>query len=213
MTQESHGIAGILDKYRYAGFPAKNMVGGDHTTMDEQIFSTSNILRQPHKSVLCYLLHCYESMWKADSSPERDKRLKQLDRFYDHCELVWDRMKGHTRYMANRDNLDWKFARVNLTDEEKEHYTGWAEEYADDVAELLIGTLLEDYKLTVTYDNENDTWIATLSATKRSKRNKAQSLSCRHRTYQQALSLLVYKHTIICDNGVWSDHEKSDNWG
>lgn len=115
--------------------------------------------------------------------------------------------------MKRNHNQAWTFVRCELTPEERDHFTGWLHESQDDMVELLTNALLTGYKLSVVFDSDNDTWIATLSGTKYTAYNDKSSISSRHGSFDDAIMLMLYKHLVLGEGGQWRDGSQGGQWG
>lgn len=107
----------------------------------------------------------------------------------------------------------WTFAKVTLTREQRDEFLTWAEAINEDTVEIMTGVLLEGYKLSIKLDEENETWIATLTGDETSKHNAQTSMSARHMELDTALLLVVYKHTVLCEGADWENAAEPEDWG
>jgi hypothetical protein len=115
--------------------------------------------------------------------------------------------------MKRNFNQAWTFVRCDLAPEEREHFVGWLQETQDDIIEVLNAVLLHGYKLSVVFDDDNDTWIATLSGTKYTAHNDKSSMSSRHTSFEDAVMLMLYKHTVVAQGGTWRNGSEGGQWG
>lgn len=122
------------------------------------------------------------------------------------------RLKG--RKMAKKLlHNQWSFINTNLTPGEREHFTMWCDEMQDDMVELLVKVLLDGYKISARFDNENECWIVSLTGTDQAVFNDKCSLTSRHSTFEQAVLLTIYKNSVIAQNGKWRVDNAAGEWG
>lgn len=110
-------------------------------------------------------------------------------------------------------NKAWEFRTTKLTPEERTHFEGWLENTVDDVVEVLTTVLYEGYKLTVRFDEEHDTWLATLSGTEYTSYNDRCSVTSRHDNFERAVALTCYKHLVVASSKSWRHDDDRDVWG
>jgi hypothetical protein len=107
----------------------------------------------------------------------------------------------------------WTFVNTRLTPEERDHFAEWYDLHYEGIYESLASILLDGYKLSLRYDAEHYTWLATLIGTEASPHNFGKSITSRHETMPRSIALLVYKHAIIADYGEWRDDSTQAAWG
>ena len=113
----------------------------------------------------------------------------------------------------SRSRNEWRFAKVNLTEEQRAEYLLFAANEGFDPYEQLGLLIAEGYKFSATFDGDNDAWIATLSGRKFEGPNQETSLSARHGSLYDAVSLVLFKHLVVCKGGTWTDQISESNWG
>jgi hypothetical protein len=105
-----------------------------------------------------------------------------------------------TKSRSNGYSIEFVNIRLGATEVRHLQSLGWSDEQA-------IWAFLElveaGYKLSLTSDNKNDTYIATLVGHGDNCPNKGKGLSGRGPTPAEAIKSLLYKHTVICDGTKW----------
>lgn len=98
------------------------------------------------------------------------------------------------------------FAQVNISEYERESFDLWLSENASTVYPLLLDSLAEGLKLTAVWDGVNDCFILSLTGRPDTNGDQAwtATLSGRGGTFDEALNVLVYKHTEVT-GGDWTD--------
>lgn len=113
----------------------------------------------------------------------------------------------------NNRRKDHTFAKIDLTTDERQEFLAWSEASLTDLVSLLATVLTEGYKFSVKYDDENTTWIATLSNTDNARYNQYCSTTSRHSVFEQAILLTLYKHMVISQNQTWRFTPAEADWG
>lgn len=119
-------------------------------------------------------------------------------------------------YMPSRTGnnfSDWKFVNINLSAADTEKFTQFYSEYADSTYEQLAEVVSDGYKLSLSYDIENVCFIAALSGTKNTTLNKGRTITARSSDNLEAISLLLFKHLVMCNSEEWEDYSRPANWG
>jgi len=105
-----------------------------------------------------------------------------------------------TKSRSNGYSIEFINIRLGATEVRHLHSLGWED---DKVVWAFLELVESGYKLSITSDNKNDTYIATLVGTGDNCPNKGKGLSGRGPTAVEAIKSLLYKHTVICDGGRW----------
>ena len=110
-------------------------------------------------------------------------------------------------------DVNWSFANIRLTADQRNHFLEWVVEASDRLLDVIELIGLAGYKLSLRWDGENTTWIATLSGTDVSAHNDKVSMSARHSDLQYVILLVAYKHIVVCEEGIWSEKAPDQEWG
>lgn len=88
------------------------------------------------------------------------------------------------------------FVNIRLSDEEKEVAQAWIRESEREAVQLLTDDLADGYKFSLSYDGDNQSFIATYTGAGWDGCNVRCAMSARAGTWFEALALLVWKHHI-----------------
>lgn len=108
---------------------------------------------------------------------------------------------------------DWTFARIELTAEQRASYNEFLAAPDTNPMDLLVIAMSEGYKFSAKYDNVKDNWLATLTGTAASKINDRVSLTAFHRTLDDAIAVLMFKHFVVAGQKTWNDQSVESDWG
>lgn len=125
--------------------------------------------------------------------------------------------KGN-RKSNSKNSQDWQkfeFVEIRLTDTQKDEFKA---KYAKDTNQflgLLTETLSGDYKLSITYSEENKVFLASLTCRQPSNPNFNYVMTSRASDPWEAMALAMYKHHFACDDNDWGGDTRMDdrNWG
>lgn len=95
------------------------------------------------------------------------------------------------------------FINIRLSDEEKETAQLWIREHEREAFAMFADNLGEGFKFSLSYDAENQSYIASYTGAGWVGSELRCSMSARAGTWFEALALLVWKHNI----------HASGNWG
>lgn len=117
--------------------------------------------------------------------------------------------------MAYKSKLrsEWTFANIVLTSEQRDEFQTYLNDPSTDGYELLGIVIEQGYKFSASYDPEHNAWIATLTGTPLSRENDKTSMSSRHQTLYEAVTLACFKHLVVSKGGVWADNNPRASWG
>jgi len=104
---------------------------------------------------------------------------------------------------GNKVISDWKgFKDFRLTAEQLEGFAAFDTD-DDDLMDLLQTTLVEGYKLTLTYNGQSDTYNAAMTCNAEKHVNQGYTMSAFAPSAYSALKLLLYKHAVLLE-GDWN---------
>ena len=96
------------------------------------------------------------------------------------------------------------FIDLRLDEQQKAEFLAWAAEspatWTDDLQEMLA----EGLNLSIKFDAENSTFIASVMGAGITNSNERYCLTARSDVWTEALALVVYKHVVLMD-GAWDD--------
>lgn len=107
----------------------------------------------------------------------------------------------------------WTFVDIRLNKSDKDAVSQWGKEQADDMLDLLSSILEGGHKLSVTWSDNTDCFIASFTGTDDECVNYGLVMSSRANNPWEAVVIGLYKHFEICDGGVWPKDTKQDDWG
>lgn len=102
-----------------------------------------------------------------------------------------------------RDNATWKgFVDVKLTSEEKDSYVSW-DIHDDDLWLLLVDAISAGHKLSITFNRQNDQFVASFTGQTDTGKNEGYTLSAYAKTWYDSVRVLTFKHSVLLE-GEWS---------
>ena len=96
------------------------------------------------------------------------------------------------------------FLNLKLDDGDKERFVEWQQQSGADVWKLLDDAMIDGVKFSLSYDAENECYIATFTGRLIPAHNTRYAASARAATWEEASALLCYKHFVLCE-GNWFD--------
>ena len=106
-----------------------------------------------------------------------------------------------------------EFINRNLLEEEKKSFTTWAKAETERIPDLLGQIMVDDYKVSCTWNDQNQCYIATLTGKEDCKFNPHKALSARSDDWFEALAMVTFKHLILFRSGKWEGETTRNNWG
>lgn len=97
------------------------------------------------------------------------------------------------------------FINIRLTDDEKAAAQQWIRESEREAMSLFDDNLGEGFKFSLSYDAENQSYVATYTGAGWEGSSLRCSMSARAGTWFEALALLVWKHNIHA-GGNWGQY-------
>lgn len=106
-----------------------------------------------------------------------------------------------------------EFVSRNLLSEEADDFKKWEKGVSAESGSLISQVMLDDYKLSVTYDDNNECFIATLTGKDDQRHNSNKALSARSDDWYEAIMMTLYKHLVLFSGTKWSGSSQKNNWG
>lgn len=108
---------------------------------------------------------------------------------------------------------DFKFAAITLTVEDKANFEAWATKAAPTMLDQLAELVMEGWKTSVTWDSENDCFIA--SATCRTEKHKNENIvvTSRSDVFLEAFALTFWKISVLFKGKALPTEKVKQNWG
>jgi len=104
------------------------------------------------------------------------------------------------------------FVRCSLDKDQKDQFLAWFEESRNIILNYVGEMLSEDYKLSLTADIQNNSFICSITCKAASSPNHNCCFSSRHSDCHTALALAVYKWLHILPEN-WSTLDDQEFWG
>ncbi len=112
---------------------------------------------------------------------------------------------------------DWgvDFVNCELSKEERNAVQVWDRTF-EEIMGVLIGLVADGYKLSVSFDKAHDCAVASITSPYVSAEERRQCLTARGPAFVEAVTCLVYKHSVVLD-GDWGEVGNSldltSKWG
>ena len=113
----------------------------------------------------------------------------------------------------NRSNFDWTFVNLALSAADEKSFLDWHKREGDSIIARMQEMSADGYKFSLSYDFDNECFIATYSGTRNTAHNDKCSISARSAEFLEAVSLVLFKHHVMCDGEDWQEHTRPANWG
>lgn len=125
--------------------------------------------------------------------------------------------KGNGNEKSNSKNpLDWssvEFITMPLNEAQKKDFSSRLREMCDSVPEFLLTFGQAGYKFSLTYDESNYCFIASVTCRRAADPNFGYCLSSRAGDPMEALALCAYKTYFCCADCEWDRSPQTRNWG
>lgn len=108
----------------------------------------------------------------------------------------------------------YEFVRCELRAEDKKSAKIWIEENTAELGALLHDTVASDYKFSLSFSSEHDTFTACFTGKEDNPLNSFKTLTARHKDWTIAALTLLFKHSVLFKGGVWETDtdEEDDGW-
>lgn len=123
------------------------------------------------------------------------------------CEVTMPKTRA-SDYSSN-----WNFIDLRLSKADEARFVEWFSKNEQNIPDLLHRVNTDAYKFSISYDFDNDCFIATLSGTRHASINKNSTISGRSAEWLEAIGLVLFKHMVMCEEKEWSDYTRPTNWG
>lgn len=107
--------------------------------------------------------------------------------------------------MAKRQAADfeWSFVNFRFNAKQRTEFATWYEKTKDDLDTVTGQLLLSGYKITISFDDFNDTATCAITPGKNVKINKDTSLVCKHSDWYKAMIMCLFAHYEVYEGGAW----------
>jgi len=106
-----------------------------------------------------------------------------------------------------------EFVNRNLTADEAKEFTAWVKKENERIPDMLGQIMVNEYKVSCTWNDQNQCYIATLTGKEDCKFNPYKALSARSDDWFEALAMAAYKHLILFSGKAWEGDTTKNNWG
>lgn len=108
------------------------------------------------------------------------------------------------------------FINVRLTDEHRGQFEAWYSSHSNDIGAMLTDILATGIKLSLTFDHENQCFLATLTGALVPPSRDRFAVSTRAGTMSEVLALACWKHFVLAKQNYGAFRPKSGDflhWG
>lgn len=161
-------------------------------------------------------------MGHASCQPRRGKPVIRgiTTQAFDHASFMFlVQLEGWVHVMAGKQNKkagNWgemEFINVALTEQQKDEFKVWSKSKGETIADDIGQAMVNDYRLSCNWDDNNQCFIATLTGKEDQDFNAKKALSARSDDWFEAMALVLYKHIVIFDGRKWTGDGTKNNWG
>lgn len=117
------------------------------------------------------------------------------------------------RKKARPNFSDFQFCDIRLTKEDKKEFEQWATANAPDAFDLLDSLVNSGVKMSYSWSDANDCYTVSFTDLEEKSQNYQVVLVSRADNFQEALMIGLYKHYVVCDQGLWPVKSQESDWG
>lgn len=107
----------------------------------------------------------------------------------------------------------FKFVNTRLTATQAEQFREWAKAASKESLGYIAELLGDGYKLSFTYDHNNNCYICSLTGHAEHGVNAALIMTSRSNDWEESLLLNAFKHFVLFQGKTWETTETNPNWG
>lgn len=108
---------------------------------------------------------------------------------------------------------DFQFCDIRLTKDDKPAFLKWSQEHVQDAFDLLDSLVNSGVKASYAWSDHNDCYSFSLTQLDEKSPNAHVVLVSRADNFQEGLMLGLYKHYVLCPDGLWPVGTQENNWG
>ena len=138
--------------------------------------------------------------------------LQSLNRTLYNLETIIMPSKS-TRNASKRPWPETRFVDIRLDKKQQDLFREFMEKKADDLSLALADFIADGNKTSITWDDENKTFIVASTCKNPDSINLDACISSRSQDWYEALMLNVFKHLVICGAGEWEGESRDKSWG
>jgi hypothetical protein len=106
-----------------------------------------------------------------------------------------------------------EFVNVTLNEAQKKEFLTWFKTEGERIADHLGQIMVDDYKVSCSWDDRNQCYIASFTGKEDQRVNEHKSMSSRSDDWYEALALNAYKHLVVFKGNTWDGETSKNNWG
>lgn len=119
------------------------------------------------------------------------------------------RKNGSARY----EDTGYSFAHINISPELKKQFKAWFSESAEGFEELCAAFLLSGHKQSVSWNDHDDCYIASLTCNDSQDANYKLILTSRSDNWLEAILLNIFKASVCSAGEPWPRVGEHNKWG
>jgi hypothetical protein len=137
----------------------------------------------------------------------------RANQFFYRLEMMAMATKGK-KASKNASFGDYQFVRCELSSEDKKAAKVWIEENAAHSGEVIHDIVASDYKFSLSFSSEHDTFTACLVGKPDNVHNPQKTLTARHKDWVTAMMTVAFKHNVMFKGTIWEsdDAGEDDGW-
>lgn len=113
-----------------------------------------------------------------------------------------------------RNNQQWKFINIKLTDKDKKPLAQYADSHKVDVRSVIDDICAGGYKLSISFVIAQNSYVVTVSGNDKTKHNNGCSMTSWSDEVIEAIFMTGYKMFEICGGEPWDEYAtENNNWG
>lgn len=138
--------------------------------------------------------------------------IRTLNLFFDEW---WDKMAKKSSRNSTAQKPEWQvtFIDLKLDKSDQADFRKYASTGDGELSLELAQTIADGNKLSVAWDDNNQTYIASFTCKDEDSVNYNCCISSRSQEWFEAILLGCYKINKLCYNKPWKDVSASDDWG
>lgn len=106
-----------------------------------------------------------------------------------------------------------EFINLSLSEPQRKDFKNWYATEGERITDHIGQAMVDDYRLSCNWDDNNQCFIATLTGKPDQRHNASKALSSRSDDWLEAMALSMFKHLVIFKGATWSGESTKNNWG
>jgi len=156
-------------------------------------------------------------LWSLDNRPQDARRFpRYTQRTLNHIFERTFATVAKQRAVSNDRQNSFKqveFVELRMGEADKELYTAWEREFAGEFPELWGKHVHDGHKYGITWDEYNDTFIASVTCRDDRSPNNGKCVTARHSNPTTALMLVYFKAAVWHGDAPWASGANRADWG